>query len=72
MVEHIPVKSSNIVSAAYDAAEKVMEVKFKSGGLYRHSDVPQAKFDAFMAADSKGSHYHANIKGKHAHTKVDP
>lgn len=72
MIEHKPIDSSNIVSAGYDAGGKVLEVKFKSGGNYRHEDVSQEKYDAFMAAPSKGSHYHANIRGQHKFSKVDP
>lgn len=69
-IKHEDVKSSNIVSAGYSPDDKVMEIKFKGGGTYRHADVPQRVYDAFMASDSKGGHYHANINGKYNHQKA--
>lgn len=60
-----PVTSSNLVSAGYDAATKTMEVEFygKSGNtIYQYHDVPKEVYDGFLAADSKGSYFHNNIK----------
>jgi hypothetical protein len=71
-MERTPVKSSNIVSVGYSPADKRMEIEFRGGGVYHHAEVPQSVYDAFMAAESKGSHYHAAIKGKFKHTKLDP
>ena len=63
------VKSSNILGIGYDPETKTLAVKFKTG-VYHHADVSPEDHAAFMAADSKGSHYHANIKGKFKHEKV--
>ena len=71
MIKPIPVKSSNISSVWYDPATKVLGIVFHGSGLYHHADVPQDVFDAFMAAESKGKHYHAAIRGKFKHSKVD-
>lgn len=61
--------SSNVVSAGYDPETKTFGIEFKDGSVYHHHDVPQHVYDGFMAADSKGSHYHANVK-RFRHTKV--
>jgi hypothetical protein len=66
----IPVSSSNIVSIGYDPETRDLEVEFKGGSAYRHAEVPQEIYDGFMAADSKGGFYHANIKGKFGHKKL--
>ena len=71
-MERTPVKSSNVVSIGYSPDEKRMEIEFKGGGVYSHADVPQSVYDALMAAESKGKHYHAAIKGKFKHSKADP
>ena len=71
MAEHIPVKSSNIASAAYDEATKSMEVRFKSGGTYTYAEVPKHVYDGFMSADSHGSFLAAHVKGKYSHAKAD-
>jgi hypothetical protein len=73
-MERTPVSSSNIVSAGYDEATRVMEVEFKTGkgtkGVYSYADVPKDIYDAFLAADSKGSFFHASIKGKYETRKL--
>ncbi|MER7728874.1 KTSC domain-containing protein [Streptomyces sp. NPDC096323] len=37
---HEPVRSSNVRSVGYSRAERVLEVSFHSGGLYRTLSVP--------------------------------
>lgn len=58
-----PVDSTAIHSVAYDPATSMMLVRWKSNPEKTYTAVvPQAKFDAFLAADSKGQHYHRNLK----------
>ena len=66
-----PVDSSNIVSVGYDPEAKRLSVEFKGGAVYHHDECSPEDHSAFMAAESKGKHYHANIKGKFKHTKAD-
>jgi len=63
--EMVPVKSSNVEAIGYDAGGSVMHVRFKGGKTYAHDSVSPRDHQAFMDADSKGKHYHANFKGKH-------
>ena len=62
--------SSNILGVGYDPETKVLRVRFKGGSVYDHHDFPADGHETFLSSDSKGSHYHANIKGKFKHTKV--
>ena len=62
--------SSNIEAAGYNPETKTLRVRFKGGALYDHHDFPADAHDAFMASESKGSHYHSTIKGKYKFTKV--
>lgn len=85
MPEMQPIESSNIHSAGYDPEARVMRVRFrdrtdkhgtvKPGSIYEHLDVPQEAYDAFMAAESKGSHYATHIRrhqrGGFEHRRVD-
>jgi len=57
-----PVGSSNIASVGYDAPERVLEVEFKKGGVYRYKGVSQNTHDGLMAAESKGKYFYANIR----------
>ena len=64
------IESSNIAAIGYDAASKRLRVQFKNGGLYEYPDVPAATHEAFMAAESKGSHFAKHIRGKHEGKKL--
>lgn len=48
--ELIPIQSSNVQAAGYDADTGVMTVLFDSGGLYEYYDVPAGLWAAFVAA----------------------
>jgi hypothetical protein len=61
----IPVQSSNVESIGYEPAAQRLDVKFRGGKTYRHDNVSEQDYRRFMAADSKGRHYHENFKGRH-------
>lgn len=71
MVDLTPIEgSTNIRAAGYDEAAKEMSIAFHGGPeVYVYKDVPPATFANFMAATSKGSHYHAHIRGKFSFEK---
>jgi KTSC domain len=71
-LEFKSVKSSNIDAVAHSPESSELHVRFKNGGVYKYAGVDADKHKALMAADSVGSYIHKNIKGVHAHTKVDP
>ena len=64
------VVSSDLESAGYDPGLRVLEVKFRRGGLYRYFDVPQEEYDGLMAAESHGKYLAARIKGRYMYAKV--
>lgn len=63
-MERVFVSSSNIRSIGYDAESMTLEIEFNSGAVYQYQGVPQAEYDAFMNAGSKGKHFNANIKNR--------
>lgn len=66
-----PVESSNMAAVGYDAPSQTLHVQFKGGSHYTHAGVSPEAHAALMAAESKGSHYSKNIKGKFPHTKLE-
>ena len=62
--------SSNVTGVGYNPDTKVLRVRFRGGSLYDHHDFSPEDHESFMASDSKGSHYHAKIKGKFKTAKV--
>ena len=69
-MERHRVNSSNIDSIGYDENSKVLEIEFKSGGVYQYANVSKEIFVALMEASSHGSFFHARIKDKFPTTKV--
>lgn len=62
-MQRTTVKSSNLASVGYDAAEHILEVEFISGVVYQYDDVPSDVHTALMAAASHGSYFMGEIWG---------
>jgi hypothetical protein len=54
--------SSNVDWCRYDAANVVMQVGFKDGGVYNYLQVPESVFVAFRNAQSHGKFLHRHVK----------
>jgi hypothetical protein len=63
------VNSSMIQAVDYDPDTQDFTVKFTNGKTLVFQDVPQSKYDAFMAAPSQGKYFHGHIKS-HVSRKV--
>ena len=61
-MKRIPVESSSLSSVGYDSENAILEIEFKSGGIYQYSGVPQDVYDSLMNAESKGKYFHQHIK----------
>ena len=71
--QHIPLsplakKSSQIHSTGFDPASGTLSIQFhgkdgKPGSIYHYQNFTQAKYDAFLKAESIGSHFGKTIKG---------
>lgn len=64
------VRSSTVKSVGYDLTSRTLEVEFNDGGVYRYHDVSPQKHLDLLRSKSIGSFLHAEVKGKHQHTKV--
>jgi hypothetical protein len=70
-VERIPVESSNLTSVGYDRQSSILEVEFRSGGIYQYFGVPEHIYEGLISAGSKGSYFHQHIKkAGYSYTKV--
>lgn len=63
-----PVRSSNIDSVGYDSG--VLEISFRSGGIYQYRIVPEHIYLELMNAPSKGGYFHDHIKDRYDTRKV--
>lgn len=69
-LERKPVRSSDLATVGYDARAEVLDVEFRSGGIYRYHDVPRNIFAELMAADSKGRFFARHIRNHFRHERL--
>ena len=58
------VESSNIKAIGYDDGSKTLRVEFHSGASHDYPDTSPEQHADFMAADSKGKHFHKHFRKK--------
>lgn len=70
-MERQPVASSNIRSVGYDPDAQILEIEFQDGAVYQYSGVPGAVHAGLVSAGSPGRYFHAHVKGRYPHRKVE-
>ena len=70
-MKRVSVSSSTLASVGYDPDERVLEVAFRHGGVYRYLGVPADIYQELMAAESHGSYLARVIKPNHAFRRVE-
>ncbi len=68
-MEHIE-KSSVIEAISYTKIDKKLKISFKSGAVHEWTGVPFTKYQKLLEAESKGSYFSLNIKGKYNGVKI--
>lgn len=66
-----PVNSSNIASVGFDPDRNVLEIEFKSGGIYQYLDVPQIVFNNLERASSVGRYFSEHIRDQYRTIKIN-
>ncbi len=64
------VKSSNLASIGYNTDSQTLEVEFLNGSIYHYFKVPADIFENLMSANSHGTYFSANIRGKYSDSKI--
>lgn len=64
------VESSNLKSVGYNPLEQVLEIEFRSGGVYQYFQVPFDVYEELLKAESKGKYFWSNIRNKYEYKKV--
>lgn len=63
-MERVPVESEALCSVGYDPAQRVLEVEFRSGEVYRYFNVPADEYLALLDADSFGVHFIERVRNR--------
>jgi hypothetical protein len=70
MERHL-VKSSNVESVGYDSEEKMLEVKFKSGGVYQYAGVQPEMYGDLLKAESIGRYVSQVVRAGRRGLKIE-
>ena len=63
-VERQSLKSVILRSAGYDAANKVLEIEFTSGLVYRYLAVPEKVWSGLLTSTEAGKYFSEKIRPK--------
>ncbi|WP_300579095.1 KTSC domain-containing protein [Phenylobacterium sp.] len=69
-MERQSVKSSNLKSIGYDAADETLEVEFKNGTVYHYYNVPHSIHESLMSATSHGSYLNDHVKNRYKYRRI--
>lgn len=64
------VASTTLATVAYDDADGVLQLEFRSGAKYRYFDVPVEAHDGLLRASSKGRYFNREIRERFRHVLV--
>lgn len=67
---YVELKSSLLKSCIYNAEATELTVTFHNETMYTYQNVSAEEYDAFLKADSQGSYFAKNIKGKKEFVKI--
>jgi hypothetical protein len=71
-MKRTPIDSSMLASVGYDPAERLLELEFTSGSVYRYADVPESVHRELLAAESKGGYFLDAIQDQYPTARVSP
>ena len=69
-MERTAVKSREIAIIGYDAGTSVLEIAFRSGGVYHYEGVPEDLYARLLSSPSQGKFFEENIKHNFSYRKV--
>jgi hypothetical protein len=58
------VDSTTLATVAYDTAGQLLRLEFRSRAVYCYFGVPLGVYQNLMSAESKGSYFNRNIRGR--------
>lgn len=69
-MKQVKVCTSGLDFIGYDPSNQVLEIKFISGEIYRHYNVPSSIYDALINAYSPGYYLHTHIRKTYPYQQV--
>ena len=69
---HVAVQSGSLRWVAYCRAQQLLEVIFQDGSRYQFWHVPPERFEALLAAESKGTYFNRFIRNRYKYQQLSP
>jgi len=67
----VDLQSTSLQAATYQDQSAFLELKFRSGAIYRYRDVPVTIYLELLRAESKGQYFNQHIRNRFAYAKID-
>ena len=61
-VDWVKLDSKVLASVAYDPEKQILNLRFRTGEVYRYFEFSGADYRAFLNAESRGKYFLANIR----------
>lgn len=58
-------RSTTLATADYDPDRETLDVKLRTGRVYRYFEVPASVFDELLAAKSAGRYFNTKIRDRY-------
>jgi len=63
-------ESKLLTSAAYDAANQVLYLRFRSGDVYRYFEFPEEQYQSLLDAESRGRYFLSHIRNQFRYERL--
>jgi hypothetical protein len=64
------VESRTLATVAYDETRELLQLEFRSRGIYQYSGVSAGMHESLLLAPSKGSYFNRVIRGRYPYCLV--
>jgi hypothetical protein len=71
-MRRVPLESSVVASAGYDADRGVLEIEFASGRIYQYRSVPASVYQWLLKTPTKGAYVSRMIANRYDYLDVTP
>jgi hypothetical protein len=68
----VDLQSTSLKAVTYQDRSARLELEFRSGAIYRYSDVPALIYQELLRAESNGRYFNQHIRNRFTHSKINP
>jgi KTSC domain len=65
-----PLDSKMFAAVAFVPTTETLYLRFRSGDIYRYFDFPEAQYQEFLKAESRGRYFLTHIRGRFRYQRI--